>query len=237
MRAALKPFLVVLACFALAQPSIADDDDDDDERRERGPRTRFENNEEHYKYEYRDRRCKYKYEYKYRTGKTKVEQKGDCRGIVMARPAAHGEGLPRAIPPEPQARRVACNREVLGAIIGGAVGAGVGSRVGEGRDRRIMTVGGAVIGAVVGGAIGRSMDEADQACAAQALEYAQLKQSVAWDNPARGLSYSITPTQIISSDKGGECRKYLLQTTASGRLQKHMGTACRGDNGSWTLVD
>lgn len=236
MRAPLKMFLVALACFALAQPSIAHDDDDDEERRERGPRTKFENNDEHYKYEYRDHRCKYKYEYKYRTGKTKVEQKGDCRGIVMARPVAHAESLPRAIPPEPQARKVACNREVIGAVLGGAIGATVGSRAGGGRDRRIMTVGGTVIGAVVGGAIGRSMDEADQACAAQALEYARLKQSVAWDNPARGASYTITPTQLLRSDKGTECRKYLLETAASGRLQKHTGTACRED-GSWNLVN
>lgn len=237
MRAAFRLLLVGLACFALAQPSIADDDDDDDERRERGPRTKFENNEEHYKYEYRDHRCKYKYEYKYRTGKTKVEQKGDCRGIVMARPVAHGESLPRAIPPEPQARNLTCNREVIGAILGGTIGATVGSRVGEGRDRQVMTVGGAVIGAVVGGAIGRSMDEADQACAAQALEYAKLKQSVVWENQARGASYAITPTQIVRSGKGEECRKYLLQTTVSGHLQKRVGTACRQDNGSWKLVD
>lgn len=236
MRAAFKVLMFVLVCFAFAQPSMADDDDDE-ERRARGPRTKFENNDEHYKYEYRDHRCKYKYEYKYRTGKTKVEQKGDCSSIAMARPVARGESLPRAIPPEPEARRVACNRDVLGAVIGGAIGAGVGSRVGEGRDRRITTVGGAVIGAVVGGAIGRSMDDADQACAAQALEYAKVKQSVVWENPARGASYSITPTQIVRSDKGGECRKYLLQTRASGQLQKHAGTACRHDNGSWKLVD
>lgn len=237
MLATLKLCLVVLACLALVPPSLADDDDDDDERRERGPRTKFENNAEHYKYEYRDRRCKYKYEYKYRSGKTKVEQKGDCRGIVMARPVAHGESLPRAIPPEPQARKISCNREVIGAILGGAIGATVGSRVGDGQDRRVMTVGGAVIGAVVGGAIGRSMDEADQACAAQALEYAGLKQSVVWDNPARGASYAITPTEIVRSGQGEECRKYLLQTTAGSQSQKHAGIACRRDNGSWAFVD
>ena len=237
MRATSKLFLLALACFALAQPSIADDDDGDDERRERGPRTKFENNDEHYKYEYRDHRCKYKYEYKYRTGKTKVEQKGDCRGIVMARPVAHGESLPRAIPPEPQAQRVTCNREVVGAILGGAIGATVGSRAGEGRDRRVMTLGGAVIGAVVGGAIGRSMDEADQACAAQALEYAKLEQSVVWDDPERGASYTITPTQVVRSSRGDECRKYLLQSAVGGRVQKHSGTACRQDNGAWTLVE
>lgn len=231
----------ILAAAVLAQPSFGrdeDDDDDDDERR--APRTKFENNAERYKYEYRDRRCKYKYEYKYRTGKAKVEQEGDCRHVAMPRPVAHGEGepLPRVIPPDPSAKRIECNREVLGAVIGGTIGAVIGSEVGDNRrERRVTTVGGAVIGAVVGGAIGRSMDEADQACATQALEYAGLKQAVTWDNPARRASYTITPTESLRSQDGRECRKYVLGKLAEGTRQSFAGTACRQPNGSWMLLN
>lgn len=195
-------------------------------------RTRFENTGEHYKYEYRDRDCRYKYEYNYRNGKTKIEQRGDCRGIILARPVVRGEPLPRAIPPEPHARRIVCNREVLGTIIGGAIGARVGSKVGDRQDRAITTIGGAVIG----GAIGRSMDEAAHACVAQALEYASLNQSVAWENAARGTSYVVTPVEIDRSDQGAECRKYILRTITGGRQQDYPGRACRRNDGSWAPV-
>lgn len=239
MKSTFTMLAALLAC-ALVQPAMArdDDDDDDDDHERRKPRTKFENNAERYKYEYRDRRCKYKYEYKYRSGKAKVEQEGDCRHVAMPRPVAHAEPLPRAVPPDPGAKRIECNREVLGAVIGGAIGAVIGSEIGENRrERRVTTVGGAVIGAVVGGAVGRSMDEADQACAAQALEYAGLKQAVTWDNPGRGTSYTITPTETLRSDNGGECRRYVLGKTSGGALQNSRGTACRQADGSWVLVN
>ena len=236
------PIVAVLA-LALAQPAFAKKDrdhDDDDHERGRGgraPFTKFENNREHYKYEYRDASCRYKYEYKYKNGKTKVDQKGDCSGIAFPRQVAYGrEPLPRAIPPEPQARTIECNRELIGAVLGGAAGAVIGSRIGERDERFITTVGGAVIGAVVGGAIGKSMDDADQACAAQALEYANFKQSVRWQNKARGSWYTMTPIGLVPADgKGHECRRYSMLTEGGGQKQTTQGTACRQPDGSWRL--
>src|SRR6185503_18663064 len=231
--------MLVAAAVALAmiQPVFAKKDrDDDDERgghpgkgwakgwdkkggRDSAPYTRFENSAQKYKYEFRDASCRYKYEYSYRSGKSKVEQSGDCSGIAFPqRVAMQGrEPLPRAIPPEPQARSIECNREVIGAVLGGAAGAAVGSKIGSkagaGDDRFITTVGGAVIGAVVGGAIGKSMDDADQACAAQAMEYANFKQSVKWHNPQRGAYYTMTPVGLVpASGKSVECRRYSVLT-------------------------
>lgn len=134
--------------LALAQPVFAKrdrDDDDDrghpgkgwakgwDKKGHGGPYTHFENSREKYKYEFRDASCRYKYEYNYRNGKAKVEQRGDCSGIAFPqRVVMHGrEPLPRAIPPEPQARSIECNREVLGAVLGGAAGAVIGSKIGQ----------------------------------------------------------------------------------------------------------
>jgi surface antigen len=222
----MKTILSVAVSLVLAAPAFADDE----RRHERhGPKTKYENTAEHYKYEYKDRRCKYEYNYSYRTGKTKVEQKGDCRHVAKAHPVAY-EPLPRAIPPAPEVRVVECNRDVLGAILGGAVGAAVGSRIGDRDDRVIATVGGAVIGAVVGGAIGRSMDEADQACAAQALEYGHGRQAVAWKS-ARGAQYTITPT---GSRKN--CRDYVLTHHQGGRPVEQAGRACRRKDGAWVFV-
>ena len=115
-----KAVLIALAvAVALGQAAFAKHDrDDDDERhpgkgwakgwdhkggpRESGPYTRFENSAERYVYEFRDASCRYKYEYSYRSGRSKVEQSGDCRGIAFPqRVVMQGrEPLPRAIPPE-----------------------------------------------------------------------------------------------------------------------------------------
>jgi surface antigen len=234
------PIAAVLL-LALAQPAAAkkdrDRDDDHDRGHGRAPFSKFENNPAHYKYEYRDAACRYKYDYNYKSGKAKIDQRGDCSGIAFPRPVMMGrESLPRAIPPEPQARTIECNREVIGAVLGGAAGAVIGSRIGERDDRFITTVGGAVIGAVVGGAIGKSMDDADQACAAQALEYASFKQSVRWHNPARGAWYTMTPVGLVPADgRGHECRRYSMLTEASGQKHATQGIACRQQDGSWRL--
>jgi surface antigen len=250
-----KNMLIAAAvALALAQPAFAKKDRDDDEGRhpgkgwakgwdkkgghDSGPHTKFENNKNHYRYEYSDASCRYKYEYNYRNGKSKVEQRGDCSGIAFPQRVAMqgGEPLPRAIPPEPQARSIECNREVIGAVLGGAAGAVVGSKVGEGDDRFITTVGGAVIGAVVGGAIGKSMDDADHACAAQAMEYANFKQSVKWHNPQRGAYYTMTPVGLIPAPgKGVECRRYSMLTERGAHKETTEGTACRRRDGSWRL--
>ena len=51
-----------------------------------------------------------------------------------------------------------CNRDVLGAVLGGAAGAAVGSTVDKHDGRSAAIVGGAIIGVLVGGAIGRYME-------------------------------------------------------------------------------
>ena len=244
-RAAVRAAAVSVLALALAQPALAkrdrDRDDDDHRHGHHGPSTKFENSQNHYKYEYRDASCRYKYEYNYRNGKSKVEQRGDCSGIAFPHQVVHGrEALPRAIPPEPQARTIECNREVIGAVLGGAAGAVIGSKIGERGDRDerfVTTVGGAVIGAVVGGAIGKSMDDADQACAAQALEYANFKQSVKWHNKSRGAFYTVTPVGIVpAAGKGLECRRYsMVSEQQDGRRETSGGTACRQRDGSWRL--
>ena len=98
-----KTVLIALAvAAALGQAAFAKHDrDDDGDRhpgkgwakgwdhkggsRESGPYTRFENSAERYKYEFRDASCRYKYEYSYRSGRSRVEQSGDCSGIAFPR--------------------------------------------------------------------------------------------------------------------------------------------------------
>lgn len=126
-----------------------------------------------------------------------------------------------------------CNRDVVGAIFGGATGAAVGSRFGKGDGKTAATIGGAILGALIGGNIGRSMDQTDQSCIGQALERAETGRPVAWRNPDNGGDYQVTPTRTYQSAGGRYCREYTTQIVIDGRVQNAHGTACRQPDGSW----
>lgn len=127
-----------------------------------------------------------------------------------------------------------CNREAAGNLIGGVVGGVLGSRVGDGDGRKVATVLGAVIGYVVGGSIGRSMDDADQFCTGQALEYGEDRRSVEWKNPDNGQEYSVTPTRTFST-ASGYCREFTTESVIGGKTQQVYSTACRQQDGSWKI--
>ena len=63
-----------------------------------------------------------------------------------------------------------CNRNIIGAILGGAAGAAAGSQIGKGDGRTLATLGGTTLGALVGGNIGCAMVQVDQNCVGQILE-------------------------------------------------------------------
>jgi surface antigen len=109
----------------------------------------------------------------------------------------------------------------------------IGAQSSSPQDRPIATAGGAVIGAVIGGAIGRAMDRSDHGCAYQALEYAQLNQTVVWSNPAIGASYTMTPLESYRVPGGGDCRRFVVRSTRNGRPLEETGRACRQGDGRW----
>lgn len=129
-----------------------------------------------------------------------------------------------------------CNRDVLGAIIGGGTGAAIGSQIGEGDGRTAAIVGGTVIGFLVGGSIGRVMDEVDQYCVGHVLERANTGQTVAWENPDQGYDYQVTPTRTYQGPQGRHCREYQTKIVVGGQVQNAYGTACRQPDGSWERV-
>ena len=126
-----------------------------------------------------------------------------------------------------------CNRDIVGAIFGGAAGAAVGSRFGKGDGKTAATIGGAILGALIGGNIGRAMDQVDQNCIGQALERAENGRPVAWRNPDNGGDYQVTPTRTYQSDGGRYCREYTTTIVVGGRTERAYGTACRQPDGSW----
>lgn len=130
-----------------------------------------------------------------------------------------------------------CNREAAGSVLGGLLGGLAGSSVGRGHDRGATTLAGALIGVLVGRSIGRHMDQADQYCTGQTLEYAPDRETIYWDNPESGAAYNVTPINHYQTRDGDYCREYTSQVKIGGKLQQAYGTACRQPDGSWRIVD
>ena len=80
-----------------------------------------------------------------------------------------------------------CNREAVGAVLGGGVGGAIGSQVVKGEGRAVAIVVGSVLGAVIGSKIGRELDEADRGCIGHALELAADGKPVDLGQPAIGV--------------------------------------------------
>lgn len=120
-----------------------------------------------------------------------------------------------------------CNRDEIGAVIGGVTGAVIGSQV-AGRDDRVvgMVVGG-VLGAVIGHAIGDSMDERDRACMGHALEVGRTGVPVVWTSG--GHRYHFTPR----GDARDGCRYATIMV--DGRRPKDVLACPSGRRGEWTF--
>jgi len=127
-----------------------------------------------------------------------------------------------------------CNREDVGAVLGGITGGAVGAEIGRDGNRAVAIVVGTVIGAAIGAEIGRRMDRTDRSCAGHALELARDGQSVTWINAATGVTWQLTPVdQAVSADG---CRKFRLIATGKFGLSEGRTTACPGDDGTWDLA-
>ncbi|MCA1925040.1 MAG: glycine zipper 2TM domain-containing protein, partial [Thiobacillus sp.] len=119
-----------------------------------------------------------------------------------------------------------CNRDEIGAVIGGVTGVIVGSQVAD-RDSRVvgMVVGG-VLGAVLGHAIGDRMDERDRACMGHALELGKPGVPVVWGHG--GHQYRFIPR----GDAHNGCRYATL--IVDGKKPREV-LACPAGRGDWTF--
>ena len=129
----------------------------------------------------------------------------------------------------------ACNRQDIGALLGGAIGGVLGSQVGGGSGQTAATIGGTIIGVIVGGSIGRTMDDIDQNWVGQAIEQASDGQTIRW-NGTDQQSYAVTPTATYQDTSGRFCREYQTTVTIGGKAQAAYGRACRQPDGSWQVV-
>ncbi len=117
-----------------------------------------------------------------------------------------------------------CNRDEIGAVIGGVTGAVIGGQVADRDDRVVGMVVGGVLGAVVGHAIGDSLDERDRACMGHALELGRPGVPVEWRHD--GHHYHFTPR----GDARDGCRQATL--VVDGRRPRDV-LACPAGRGEW----
>lgn len=126
-----------------------------------------------------------------------------------------------------------CNREEIGAVLGGAAGAVIGSRSSD--DHRVVaTILGAAAGALVGGAIGRELDEADRGCLAHSLEIGREGRRVTWVNSRTGVTYVLVP-EAGDKSHGKACRKFVLTAQLGKKKEKRRGNACQTGAGRWEI--
>jgi surface antigen len=126
-----------------------------------------------------------------------------------------------------------CNREEIGAVLGGAAGAVIGSRSSE-EHRVVATILGATAGALIGAAIGRELDDADRGCLAHALEIGQAGRKVTWTNSRTGVTYVLVPDAGKKS-KGKACRGFVLTASQGKKKEERKGNACQSAAGSWEI--
>ena len=134
--------------------------------------------------------------------------------------------------PAVQTTSTRCNSNKVGSVLGGLIGGVIGHQIGGGRGNTAATIGGAIAGVLVGGEIGRRMDQRNQACVAQALEFAPDGERITWQNDQGNEQYAVTPGEIEM--RGDQyCRDFTTEVFGNGADRSTRGTACRRPDGTW----
>ena len=126
-----------------------------------------------------------------------------------------------------------CNREEIGAVLGGVAGGAIGSRTSD-DHRAVATIVGAALGALIGSAIGRELDEADRGCIGHALEIGEVGRRITWSNPKTGVTYVLMPEKgNKSNDKA--CRNFVLTAKLGKKQEQRHRSACLNGPGRWEI--
>lgn len=234
----LKIFAAVVVSFSLAGSVLADPP----------PGKGWRKHEKHHghdryvaKEEYWDGNCKVERKWE-RDGDYKEERK--CKGDY--RPHHHETVVVTTLPPwfdrreqepvyepewRPQPRPTAtrCNSKQVGSVLGGLIGGVLGHQIGDGRGQTAATIGGAIAGVLIGGKIGERMDARNQACVAQALEFAPEGERITWQEG--NAQYAVTPGPV---ERRGEnyCRSFTAEIGGE-YAERTRGSACRQADGTW----
>ena len=127
-----------------------------------------------------------------------------------------------------------CNRDAIGAVLGGVAGAAIGSKIGDGDGRTVAIIVGAALGAFIGSKIGRSIDDGDRACIGHALEIGSEGRRIVWRNSATNVDYTVVPGGR-AKDGPGACRNFTLTAASGGQKTAKQGLACQAKPGVWQI--
>lgn len=132
-------------------------------------------------------------------------------------------------------------KEIGGTLIGAVVGGLLGAQIGRGTGQLAATAVGTLLGAYLGSTAGQSLDRADrlhaERTARRSLDSAASGHTSAWSNPDNDHRGTFTPTNRYSSGDGLLCRDYQQTVTIDRRAETVTGTACRGADGDWRVVN
>ena len=132
------------------------------------------------------------------------------------------------------------DKQTAGTLLGAGLGGLAGSQIGDGRGQLAAVAAGALIGAVMGSEAGASLDRADKAYIERAQNRAHsapVGEPIVWSNPESGNSGTVVATREGAAQTSGRlCREYRHTVYVGGEPQDAYGTACREEDGSWTVV-
>lgn len=132
-------------------------------------------------------------------------------------------------------------KQQVGTILGAGLGGLAGSHVGKGDGQLVAVAAGTIAGALLGSDVGSSLDRADTIYANRAQQRAHVApvgEPISWSNPESGNGGQVLATREgYGQDSGRLCREYNHTILVGGESQTAYGTACREEDGSWTLVN
>ena len=132
----------------------------------------------------------------------------------------------------------AISKANVGAAVGVVSGVAIGSAIGAGAGQVAAMVGGGLLGGILGNSIGASLDNADRVAYDRASTRAlETGTTQSWKNPKTGNHGSIRPHKRYKNDEGNYCREYTQTIVVEGKKQSAQGTACRQDDGSWSIKE
>lgn len=190
-----------------------------------------------------------KYEYKY--GPRGYEEKWKCDGAGYFQPGpppwapAHGyrkkqRGGSYAFPTGllgGRCRADLLDGPTLGGLAGAAAGGFVGAQIGQGKGQLAATAIGTLVGFVMGQQVVRSLGRAEETCFSRTFEHVPDRETIVWQDPARGAQYQVMPVRTAEAEGGLYCREYQAKATVGGKVSETYGTACRMPDGSWKLMN
>lgn len=128
-----------------------------------------------------------------------------------------------------------CNREEIGAVLGGIAGGVVGSKVASADNRVVGIIIGAAAGALIGAKIARQLDDGDRGCFGHSLEIVRPGERVMWENRSTGVRYTLVPG-AGRTEGSSACRDFVLEAVAPTGRSRRSGHACQQSPGVWKVM-